>query len=229
MSPFQSWIKQAIKAQVSTSVLLNHPISELNPQNPPGTVSWASNWPLQRKTLSHIENPNKFQALHCVSQPNKTFHMFWYQKSFGRVVGSALQTVRAASKAASYLSEVILSNHPPKRIAYEAPNNFITTYIKARLWSCSDLWETWKASVSRCAALPLSPRSFDPQPLPASVSFFSPLFVSPPVFIKLVKFPLQLCQPCIMLCCSHHRALQLPGNWVWRRHVKRQRTPTDTK
>lgn len=59
--------------------------------------------------------------------------------------------------------------------------------------------------------------------------FFTLLFVSLPVFIKLVKFLLQLCQPCIMLCGSHHCALQLPGNWVWLRHVKRQRTPSDTK
>lgn len=130
----------------------------------------------KEKPSPTLKNPNKFQTSHRVTEPSKTFHMYWYQRSFGRVVGSVLQTVRVISKAASYLSEVILLNHPLKRIAYEAPNNFITTYIKARLWSCSNLWETWKASVSRCAALPLSPRSFDLQSLPASVSFFfSPL------------------------------------------------------
>lgn len=59
---------------------------------------------------------------------------------------------------------------PPE--AYKAPNNFITTYIKAKLWSCSHLWETWKPSVSHCAAPPLSPHSFDLQSLAASVPFF---------------------------------------------------------
>lgn len=157
--------------------------------------------------------------------------MFWYQRSFGRVVGSALQTVRAISKAASYLSEVILLNHPLKQTAYQASNNFITTYIMARLWSfCLTLWGTWKPSASRCAALLLSPHSSDLQSSPPLFYFFlTPpfLFVSLPVFIKLVKFLPELCQPCIMLCCSHHRALQLPGNC--RRDVKRQRTPSDTK
>ncbi len=194
--------------------------------NPPGSLSWASNWPLQRKILTHTENPNKFQALHAAAEPSETFHMCWYQRSSGRVAGSALQS--------HFQSSIILKwghfvESPPKRIAYEAPNNFITTYIKARLWSCSDLWESWKPSVSRCAALSLCPRSFDLQSSSASVSFFSLLFVPLPVFIKLVKFPLQLCQPCIMLCCSHHGALQLPGNWRWRSRVKRQRTPSDAK
>lgn len=46
-----------------------------------------------------------------------------------------------------------------------------------------------------------------------------PLFPLP-VFIKLVKFLLQLCQPCIMLGCAHHNALQLPGNQVWRWHAE---------
>lgn len=54
------------------------------------------------------------------------------------------------------------------------------------------------------------------------------LFVSLPVFIKLVKFLLQCCQACIILCSSYHCALQLPGNWVWRRHAKRQRTPPES-
>lgn len=99
--------------------------------------------------------------------------MFWYQRSFGRVVGSALQTVRAISKAASYLSEVILLNHPLKQTAYQASNNFITTYIMARLWSfCLTLWGTWKASASRCAALLLSPHSSDLQSSPPLFYFF---------------------------------------------------------
>lgn len=102
--------------------------------------------------------------MHRETEPSKTFHIRRYQRSFGRVAGSGLQTVRAFFfffEAASYLSEVILLNHPQKQTAYEAPNNFITTYIKTKLWSCSDLWVTWKPSVSRCAAFPLSPRPFD--------------------------------------------------------------------
>lgn len=50
------------------------------------------------------------------------------------------------------------------------------------------------------------------------------LFVSLPVFIKLVKFLLQCCQACIILCSSHHCALQLPGNCVWRRRVEAKST-----
>lgn len=70
---FQSWIKQAIKEQVSTHVLLNHPISRLNPLNPPGALSWAANWPIRRKkTLTHIGNPNKFQA--CIVKPSQVKH-----------------------------------------------------------------------------------------------------------------------------------------------------------
>lgn len=61
-----------------------------------------------------MKTPNKFQALPCATKTNQIFHMFGYQRSFGRVVGSALQTVRAISKAASYLHEVILLNHHPK-------------------------------------------------------------------------------------------------------------------
>lgn len=63
------------------------------------------------------------------------------------------------------------------------------------------------------------------------LSFFFLLrlvFVSLPVFIKLVKFLLQCCQACIIVCSSHRCALQLPGNWVWRRHVKRQKAPSES-
>ena len=115
MKPVESWIKQAIKdprcVHVSTNVLLNQPISELNPQNPPGALSRTPNCSLQRKTFTHIENPNRFQALQV-----KHSTCTGIRGALG-VVGSAWQTVKAISKAASYLSEVILLNHPPKQIA----------------------------------------------------------------------------------------------------------------
>lgn len=138
--------------------------------------------------------------------------MYWYQRSFGRLVGSALQTVRAISKAASYLSEVILLNHPLKQTAYDALNNFITTYIKAGLCSWSNICESLESYESRCGSFSLSSIIW-PADAAGFCCLFSLLFVSLPVFIKLVKSLLQLCQPRIMLRCSHLRALQLPGNW----------------
>lgn len=88
---------------------------------------------------------------------------------------------------------------------------------------------TWKSAVRNYSSPLASENLFDLQSLAAAVLFFSfaPVFVPLPVFIKLVKFLLQLCQPRIMLRCAHHNALQLPGNQVWRWHAKRQRTPSD--
>lgn len=88
---------------------------------------------------------------------------------------------------------------------------------------------TWTSAVSSYSSPPASRNLFDLQSPAAAVLFFSsaPVFVPLPVFIKLVKFLPQLCQPRIMLCCAHHNALQLPGNQVWRWHAKRQRTPSD--
>lgn len=236
-NPFESQIKQAIKVQVSTNVSLNHPISKRNPQNPPGTLCWASDWPFQRKALrARKQTPNKFRSLHCVTYPNKTFPMRWYQTGFGRERRriQCCRLVRAVSKAASSRSEVILLNHPLKRIVYKAPNNFITTYIKGRAVVLLKFVGDLEAI---CEPLCCSSSRFlRPLVWPAVIAgfcfLFSPLcllFVSLPVFIKLVKFPLQLCQPCIMLRCSHPHALQLPGNRVWRRRVPRQRTPSDEK
>lgn len=149
--------------------------------------------------------------------------MFWCERSFARVVGSGLQTVWAA-----FQSSVLSAwGHFDQSPQHKASNNFITTYIRAKPRSWPHLWGTWKPPVSRCAAAPLIRLTYRRwQPL-FYFFFPPPVFVSLPVFIKLVKFLLQRCQPCIMLRCSHHGALQLPGNQVWRRHVKRQRTPSD--
>lgn len=139
--------------------------------------------------------------MHRVTEPSKTFHVRRYQWSFGRAVGSGVADCRSlfffsSFEAASYLSEVILLNHPQKQTAYEAPNNFITTYIKTKLWWCSDLWVTWKPSASRCAAFPFSTRLFDLQSLPASVFFFF-FFSSPLCFFALSSLNLSTS------CCSY--------------------------
>lgn len=105
--------------------------------------------------------------------------MVWCQRIF---VGSALQTVGAVSKAASYPSEVISLNHPLKRIAYQSSNNFITTYIKARLWSSAWIFFLGGGLGSRlraAASLFHSPRSFDLQSLPALFSLFLPSSLFP--------------------------------------------------
>lgn len=70
----------------------------------------------KEKPLPTLKTPNKFQATIAIlaTKTNQIFHMFGYQRRFGRVVGLALQTVRAISKAASYLRKVILLIHHPK-------------------------------------------------------------------------------------------------------------------
>lgn len=106
----------------------------------------------------------------------------------------------------SFQWEVIALTHHPNWIAfYKASNvwrpSVLLTFVGEAIWE-----------------FPCRSSGFS--------SFF--LFVSLPVFIKLVKFLLQCCQACIILCSSHHCALQLPGNCVWRRHAERQRAPSES-
>lgn len=97
----------------------------------------------------------------------------------------------------STVTEVILLNHPLKRLAYEASHNFITTYIKARLcFLCFFFWlEFVWASEAICKLLLMLFHSLLAHLTRSQCrlcfvffSALSPLFVSLPVFIKLVKF-----------------------------------------
>lgn len=180
-------------------------ISGINPRNPPGAFSQASNSLLQRNTCPHWKSKYIPVMASCSSPQSNIQHalvsQLWCQRSCG------LQTVSAISKAASYL----------RRVTYEALNNIITTCIKTGFDFVHICGEAWKPSALLLLHSLLAGLTQSHWRLP--FPFFL-LFVSLPVFIKLVKFPLQHCQPCIVLCCAHHSALQLPGNWVWRRYVK---------
>lgn len=157
-------------------------------------------------------------------KPRETFLMCWYQRSFGIVGGSFLKqhhnyvrsfcwiTPWAAAPVGSFIS---LSGHILK------PGCGILLVFVGGLETLSELL--------LCCSFSFLIHLTHSQDWLFSFLFFPLLFVSLPVFIKLVKSLLQLRQPCIMLCCSHHHALQLPGNWAWQRHLKRQRTPSDGK
>lgn len=131
----------------------------------------------EEKPFISIENPNKFLAWCWVAEPRKTFLVYWYQRIFGRELW--FQCCRAAS----YLSEVILLNHPWS----ESPTRPLITLLP-HISACA----------SCSAAPPLCPRSLDP----SLITNFSFLALSLFLYLSslnLSSFLLQLCQTCIIL------------------------------